>query len=269
MSFLSVMLCDVMCVRLHTPSGPRWAPDRFVCAPQECHMSDRVATVRDGVARVSPRSSVCLIMPIPFSIRSSVRPAASSGSRSAVQTNRVPVSPAAKICADALWCVRPVDDRPDEAAGLVVQPGPRTPGPIPPASRWCVRRHRHHARLPRGAGGDLCTWINLRPQLWASLSGGATPMAGSTFYVDAHLDLVHRRLLNAGRTGDVGHAVARQLLDVLEDVLKQVGAGPMPAAAAPRGGDRAAVASASGAGTRPAGARRGQPRRAGSRPRLR
>ncbi|MBC6462925.1 helix-turn-helix transcriptional regulator [Actinomadura sp. HBU206391] len=93
------------------------------------------------------------------------------------------------------------------------------------------------------AGGDICTWINLRPPLWFKLAGD-TLLARSTFYVDAQLDLIHRRMLTAARTGDLGYALAQQLLEALSDILKQVNAGPTPADVPIHDTDRAAVAAA-------------------------
>src|SRR6266498_1247548 len=76
------------------------------------------------------------------------------------------------------------------------------------------------------AGGEVCTWINVQPQVWQAWTGEAAPPAVSTVYVDAHLDLAHRRVLAAARTGDVDYAVAQLLLDLVGGVLQQVDAGP-------------------------------------------
>ena len=66
------------------------------------------------------------------------------------------------------------------------------------------------------AGGDVCTSISLRPDLWRSLAGDAARLAGSTLYVDGKLDLAHRRLLAAdsdsaaeGLVGLVAQAVGQ------------------------------------------------------------
>jgi len=64
------------------------------------------------------------------------------------------------------------------------------------------------------AGGDVCTSVRLRPALWRTLTGDAAP-AGRTVYVDAHLDLAHRRLLRAARTGDTEYAVVERLVALL------------------------------------------------------
>jgi AraC-like DNA-binding protein len=64
------------------------------------------------------------------------------------------------------------------------------------------------------AGGDVCTSVRLRPALWRSLTGDVEP-AGRTVYVDANLDLAHRRLLRAARAGDVEYAVVEHLAALL------------------------------------------------------
>lgn len=93
------------------------------------------------------------------------------------------------------------------------------------------------------AGGDLCTWINLRPPLWDTLTADAPPVTRSTFYVDARLDLTHRRILGVARTADLSYAVTQHLLDLLGNALTQATAGAL-AHAQVRGSDRAAVAAA-------------------------
>lgn len=58
------------------------------------------------------------------------------------------------------------------------------------------------------AGGDICTWIKLESHLWGTLAGAPAPLVRSTFYVGPQLDLSHRRVLIATRTGDLGCAAA-------------------------------------------------------------
>lgn len=94
------------------------------------------------------------------------------------------------------------------------------------------------------AGGDTCTWIRLEPQLWATLAGAPAPLARSTFYVHPHLDLSHRRVLTATRTGDLGYALTEQLLNLFSGVLQQITAGPAPACSGMRHADRTAVTAA-------------------------
>jgi len=94
------------------------------------------------------------------------------------------------------------------------------------------------------AGGDLCTSISLAPALWRSLAGDATHLTTSTIYVDARLDLAHRRLLAAARTPDADYAGAERLTDLIRHVVDQVIAAPTPAAASARPSDRALAARA-------------------------
>jgi len=69
------------------------------------------------------------------------------------------------------------------------------------------------------AGGDVCTSVRLRPALWHTLTGGADP-SGRTVYVDAHLDLAHRRLLRAARAGDAEYAVVERLVVLLSAAVR-------------------------------------------------
>jgi AraC-like DNA-binding protein len=98
------------------------------------------------------------------------------------------------------------------------------------------------------AGGDVCTSVRLRPAQWHALAGDTEP-AGRSVYVDAHLDLAHRRLLRAAREGDVDYAVVERLAGLLEAAVRATaaagsarrGEAPPPARAAQ---DRALVARA-------------------------
>ncbi|TCO53575.1 helix-turn-helix domain-containing protein [Actinocrispum wychmicini] len=60
------------------------------------------------------------------------------------------------------------------------------------------------------AGGDVCTAVSFGPELWRS---GAP--ARPAIYVDARLDLAHRRLLRAVRGQDVDFGVAEEMLRLL------------------------------------------------------
>jgi AraC-like DNA-binding protein len=94
------------------------------------------------------------------------------------------------------------------------------------------------------AGGDLCTSISLTPTLWRSLAGDAPRPATSTVYVDARLDLAHRRLLAATRTPDIDYAGAERLTGLIRHIVDQVVAAPTPSGASARPSDRALVAAA-------------------------
>ncbi|MEV0587253.1 AraC family transcriptional regulator [Nonomuraea sp. NPDC050310] len=116
------------------------------------------------------------------------------------------------------------------------------------------------------SGGDLCTSLALTGPLWHRLTGGR-PLR-PTLYVDGRLDLAHRRLLRATRSGDAGFAVAESLLDLLRAALAQspppaastAPLAPCPASGRPPGHHRhpgAVGGKASGpARTGPGGARR-------------
>jgi AraC-like DNA-binding protein len=88
------------------------------------------------------------------------------------------------------------------------------------------------------AGGDVCTWITLTQELWRDLAGDARPVA--PVYVDARLELAHRRLLAA--THDPGYAAAESLLAAVVLAIRRAVSGPVPAS--PGGRDRAMVAAA-------------------------
>jgi AraC-like DNA-binding protein len=64
------------------------------------------------------------------------------------------------------------------------------------------------------AGGDVCTAVRVRPSVWASLTGQVEPTGGPV-YIDAHVDLAHRRLLRATTTGDIDFAVVERLVTLL------------------------------------------------------
>jgi AraC-like DNA-binding protein len=91
------------------------------------------------------------------------------------------------------------------------------------------------------AGGDVCTWINLAPRRWLELTGDV-PRRKSTFYVDARLDLVHRRMRIAAASDDLGYAFAQELLTALGEILGQISEARTPADVRPNDGDRALVA---------------------------
>ncbi|MFF0299035.1 helix-turn-helix domain-containing protein [Kitasatospora sp. NPDC004614] len=75
------------------------------------------------------------------------------------------------------------------------------------------------------AGGDDCTAISVTPALWHATAGETR--AGA-FYVDPPLDLAHRRVLLAARSGDVDFAVTEQLLALLANAVTRTATGPAP-----------------------------------------
>jgi AraC-like DNA-binding protein len=81
-------------------------------------------------------------------------------------------------------------------------------------------------RFAHPVGGDVCTWVSLSPDRWRELAGDAGRLSRSTIYVDARLDLAHRRLLAAARGGDADYAIPEELLRLLGLAVRQVVAGP-------------------------------------------
>ncbi|WP_188193377.1 helix-turn-helix domain-containing protein [Nonomuraea sp. SYSU D8015] len=86
------------------------------------------------------------------------------------------------------------------------------------------------------AGGDMCTSLSLSPKLWRTLTGDRMGPVRSTVYVDARLELAHRRLLAAARDGDVAHGVAESLLPIVGAAAARAAHTSPPAAAATRSG---------------------------------
>ncbi|WP_101789705.1 helix-turn-helix domain-containing protein [Nonomuraea indica] len=86
-------------------------------------------------------------------------------------------------------------------------------------------------RFAHPAGGDVCTSVRLSAGLWRRLAGEGTRPSRPGFYVDARLELAHRRLLAAARSGDAAFGLAEALLPLLSGALRQV-AGRVPREAA-------------------------------------
>jgi AraC-like DNA-binding protein len=84
-------------------------------------------------------------------------------------------------------------------------------------------------RFAHPAGGDVCTSVSFSGALWRA---DVHPV----IYVDARLDLAHRRLLRAVRSGDVAFAVAEELLGVLAVAARS--------SVLPLAGDQAVLAAA-------------------------
>lgn len=86
-------------------------------------------------------------------------------------------------------------------------------------------------RFAHPAGGDICTAVTLASELWER------PVRAGTVYVDARIELAHRRLLATAGTGDLDYALAEELLRLVALAAGQ----PSPR---PRQADRALVAAA-------------------------
>jgi AraC-like DNA-binding protein len=78
------------------------------------------------------------------------------------------------------------------------------------------------------SGGDTCTSISLTPALWRVVAGEDARPARQSVYVDACLDLAHRRVLASARTSDVDHAVTEELLGLLSATVGQALDGAVP-----------------------------------------
>ncbi|MEU8679122.1 AraC family transcriptional regulator [Streptomyces sp. NPDC048560] len=94
------------------------------------------------------------------------------------------------------------------------------------------------------AGGDECTSISLTPALWRAVAGEDARPARQSVYVDARLDLAHRRVLASARTGDVDHAVTEDLLRLLSATVGQAVDGSVPAGVGPGREDAVLLAAA-------------------------
>lgn len=92
------------------------------------------------------------------------------------------------------------------------------------------------------AGGDTCTSLSLTPALWRTLAGDPprAPAAPSV-YVDARLDLAHRRLLATATGGDIDYALAEELLALLATAIRRAVPGPLPPSTRTPARDRALV----------------------------
>ncbi|WP_116375795.1 AraC family transcriptional regulator [Mycobacterium sp. MFM001] len=66
-------------------------------------------------------------------------------------------------------------------------------------------------------GGDVCTSVQLSPASWRQLVGEPRR---ATVYVDAKMELAHRRLL-ASRRSDVDYQLAEELLALIAAALRQ------------------------------------------------
>ena len=81
------------------------------------------------------------------------------------------------------------------------------------------------------AGGDQCTSVVLSADLWRVLAGDPARPERTAVYVDARLELAHRRMLAAAASGDCGHALPEELLALVAAAIRRTVAGPTPARA--------------------------------------
>ncbi|MBO2443722.1 helix-turn-helix transcriptional regulator [Actinomadura nitritigenes] len=92
-------------------------------------------------------------------------------------------------------------------------------------------------RFAHPAGGDACTSVSFTPWLGEELTDRPTGH-GTTVYVDARVDLAHRRLLAAAEAGDdIDYAMVEELLRLVAAAMGRPAERPGPA-------DRTLVAAA-------------------------
>ncbi|MEV0670226.1 AraC family transcriptional regulator [Mycobacterium sp. NPDC050441] len=93
-------------------------------------------------------------------------------------------------------------------------------------------------------GGDRCTSVQLSAPNWWQLAGEPRRTGPAAVYVDARLELTHRRLL-ATHHHDPDYQLAESLVQLVGTALRAAAQRPMPAADAPsRPADRRMVAQA-------------------------
>jgi AraC-like DNA-binding protein len=81
------------------------------------------------------------------------------------------------------------------------------------------------------AGGDRCTAVAIAPDLWRLMAGDPAQPERTAVYVDARLELAHRRVLAAAACGDLDYALAEELLALVASAIRRTVAGPVPARA--------------------------------------
>ncbi|MFG2330004.1 helix-turn-helix domain-containing protein [Streptomyces sp. NPDC048604] len=103
-----------------------------------------------------------------------------------------------------------------------------TPAEVDPTTAYLGVPGEEERFAHPAAGGDECTSISLTPTLWRAVAGEEARPARQSVYVDARLDLAHRRVLASARTGDVDHAVAEELVGLLSATVGQALDGAVP-----------------------------------------
>lgn len=93
-------------------------------------------------------------------------------------------------------------------------------------------------------GGDTCTAVHLPTESWPILGGDAVPPRTTCVYVDARLELAHRRFLAVATDRDVDYAVAEELIRLLAATLGRAAIESPPVTALVPGTDRALVSAA-------------------------
>ena len=78
-------------------------------------------------------------------------------------------------------------------------------------------------RFAHPAGGDVCTAVFFNSSLWGQRA------KGTAVYVDARVDLAHRRLIAAAGHGDIDYALTEELLQLIAVATGQPAEPPSPA----------------------------------------
>ncbi|KIU16437.1 hypothetical protein TL10_13685 [Mycolicibacterium llatzerense] len=89
---------------------------------------------------------------------------------------------------------------------------------------------REHFAHPHG--GDQCTSVQLGSESWWQLAGEPQRTGSAAVYVDARLELAHRRLLGNDRT-DPDYQLAEQLVLLVGAALRSAATRPIPASDSP------------------------------------
>jgi AraC-like DNA-binding protein len=79
------------------------------------------------------------------------------------------------------------------------------------------------------AGGDRCTCLRIAAPFWRRLAGPDARPVTPALYVDARLELAHRRVVAAAGGGDPAFAVVEELLELVATVLVRTVAVRTPA----------------------------------------
>lgn len=89
-------------------------------------------------------------------------------------------------------------------------------------------------RFAHPSVGDDCTSVSLPAPTWALLAGDGSRPTRPTVYVDARLDLAHRRFLTAAAQPDTDYALTEALLGLVATTVSQTVMTPTPAEPARR-----------------------------------
>ncbi len=92
-------------------------------------------------------------------------------------------------------------------------------------------------------GGDACTSLQLTAENWWQLAGEPKRLGPTAVYVDARLELAHRRLLTAGHA-DPDYQLAEGLVRLVGTALRSAAQRPIPAGSPARMSERRLVARA-------------------------